>query len=406
MGLRELTNPVIPVIGSVTNEPTGFLNLTDSVLSFVDGTRTFTIAPAVSAFEFYCAGVRFEKISGQNIVIPDTEGLHFIYFDCDGNLQSTTTFSISLILSEALVAVIYWDATNNEAILIGEERHGLTMDGATHALWHLALGTSFLSGLALNTIDADASGNNNTSAQLGVDAGEIADEDIRHTIGAQAHPANLPVFFLDGASAEWRRDAATDYPVKRFGTNRLAWNEFTGGAWQQTEVGNNDFMNMHIFAVNDPDQPIIAVQGQDAYGNVNAARQGANVEINNLILSGLPTAEFIVIATVIFQTSNGYTNAVQSRIRSTDEGDDYVDWRLSRLSPSAGAQAHNNLSGRDQADAHPVAAIDFDAANEALGGGAAATLGTIGGTGPTAAAQAQWLKVEIDGVDHYLAVWA
>ncbi len=41
----------------------------------------------------------------------------------------------------------------------------------------------------------------------------------------------------------------------------------------------------------------------------------------------------------------------------------------------------------------------------ALGGGAAATLGTIGGAGPTAAAQAQWLEIDIGGVAHWIPVW-
>lgn len=41
----------------------------------------------------------------------------------------------------------------------------------------------------------------------------------------------------------------------------------------------------------------------------------------------------------------------------------------------------------------------------ALGGGAAATLGTIGGTGPTAAAQAQWVEIDIGGTPHWIAVW-
>ncbi len=41
----------------------------------------------------------------------------------------------------------------------------------------------------------------------------------------------------------------------------------------------------------------------------------------------------------------------------------------------------------------------------ALGGGAAATLGTIGGAGPTVAAQAQWLEVDVAGVAHWMAVW-
>lgn len=41
----------------------------------------------------------------------------------------------------------------------------------------------------------------------------------------------------------------------------------------------------------------------------------------------------------------------------------------------------------------------------ALGAGAAATLGTIGGSGPTVAAQAQWVEIDINGVAHWIPVW-
>lgn len=41
----------------------------------------------------------------------------------------------------------------------------------------------------------------------------------------------------------------------------------------------------------------------------------------------------------------------------------------------------------------------------ALGGGAAATLGTIGGSGPTTAAQAQWVEIDIGGTAHWIPVW-
>ena len=41
----------------------------------------------------------------------------------------------------------------------------------------------------------------------------------------------------------------------------------------------------------------------------------------------------------------------------------------------------------------------------ALGGGAVPTLGTIGGTGPTAAAQAQWVEIDIGGTPHWIPAW-
>lgn len=54
--------------------------------------------------------------------------------------------------------------------------------------------------------------------------------------------------------------------------------------------------------------------------------------------------------------------------------------------------------------------VRFDARTDinnpiALGGGVAPTLGTIGGTGPTAAAQAQWVEIDIGGVPHWIPVW-
>ncbi|RLB87079.1 MAG: hypothetical protein DRH26_16290, partial [Deltaproteobacteria bacterium] len=62
-------------------EPNGFPNRTDSDISFVNGTRTFTIAPAVSTFDYYIKGVKYTKSGSEDVIIPDTEGSHFIYYN-------------------------------------------------------------------------------------------------------------------------------------------------------------------------------------------------------------------------------------------------------------------------------------------------------------------------------------
>ncbi len=41
----------------------------------------------------------------------------------------------------------------------------------------------------------------------------------------------------------------------------------------------------------------------------------------------------------------------------------------------------------------------------ALGGGAAATLGTIGGSGPGTAAQNKWIKMNVDGTNYFIPLW-
>ena len=49
--------------------------------------------------------------------------------------------------------------------------------------------------------------------------------------------------------------------------------------------------------------------------------------------------------------------------------------------------------------------VDFRYATVALGGGAAPTFGTIGGSGPATAAQNSWLKVKINGTDSFIPIW-
>jgi hypothetical protein len=48
--------------------------------------------------------------------------------------------------------------------------------------------------------------------------------------------------------------------------------------------------------------------------------------------------------------------------------------------------------------------VDFGL-SDALGGGASATLGTIGGSGPATAGQALWLEVKIGGTTHWIPAW-
>ena len=57
------------------NEPSGFVNRTDSNISFVDGTRTFTITPVVTSFVYYCDSIRYEITTTKSIIIDDVNGL-------------------------------------------------------------------------------------------------------------------------------------------------------------------------------------------------------------------------------------------------------------------------------------------------------------------------------------------
>jgi hypothetical protein len=327
-----------------TREPTGFINRTDSTISFVDGTRIFTIAPVSTSFSFYIKGEKFTKTTAQSITIPNLTGTHYIYFNTSGALETTQVPSADLFQIDAIIAIVYWNNETNLSTLFGEERHGITMDGATHSYLHTILGARYLSGLALQNFTI-GSGNSDADAQFTSDEGSIRDEDILHTIPAQTQ---MPILYRQGQY--WRKKVADAYPLIYSGSagytganGRPAYNEYTGGAWQLTQMSNTNFILVHFFGTNDVNNKVIGVVGTQQYNNITAARTGANSEISNL--QDLPFAEFVPIGSVIFQ-SNNYSNAVKARVVQTDLGENYVDFRGTQVyTPAGQASDHGLLSG-------------------------------------------------------------
>jgi hypothetical protein len=326
-------------MGAVTNEPTGFEDPADSIISFSDAgpDRTFQIAPAADEFSFWIKGKEHVKSGTETIQSPDVEGLHWFYYDTAAVLQTTQVFTESLVLEKSLIAGVYWDATNKKSWPLYEERHGKLMPGAVHLALHRAIHAYYNSGLSLPDIVADGSGNDDASAQIGIEAGTIGDEDILHSIAGQAKPASTVVLYKDGPNGYWRWGAATDFPLLTAGTGRAAWNEWTGATWQVTEADSGRFVNTHEFATNDIGPGFAVVMGQATYQNRNSAREGAKVELTQLNLDGLPGPEWVSLGTTIWETRDTYTNAVKSRAVSPDGTATYVDWRGRSLASGGGA---------------------------------------------------------------------
>lgn len=352
---------VMGEMGNVLEDPTGFpKDLSDAIPSFDDGTLTFTLTP-VGSFSFYSNGVLYTKSTPQTKTIANTTGLHIIYFDSSGVMQETTDIVGNFFSGNAFVAAVYWNATAGKSVIVHEERHGYHMGTYEHFYFHVYFGTQYRSGLALNNMTVDGNGSSDTHAQFGIDDGIVADEDLDSNITNGSPQTispilNAPVLYLEGASSIWNKDVATTFALK-MGATYPNYNQYTGGAWQQTELNSGDFVLAHVFASYEINNPIFVVQGQDVYSNKTNARAGAATEMNNLILTGLPTPEFIPVASIIFEAKSTFSNAVKSRIVSTASGEDYVNWLGQSLSPTTTPAAHNNLSGRDAAEAHPASAI-------------------------------------------------
>ncbi|MEA2036000.1 MAG: hypothetical protein U9O94_00720 [Nanoarchaeota archaeon] len=337
----------INAIHTDTQEPNGFLREfpeTMGDISFVDLTRTFSIAPQAgqTTFDYYVQGVKTQEETTKNIVISDVTGLHIIYFDENGDLQEATGLTNDILLKYAIVSVVYWNATDGANVVFADERHGCQMDGFTHWYNHTTFGARYKSGLALNGVIA---GN---ATYTGSEAGVILDEDIINNIDAQT---DAEYWYLDGLY--WTKDTATSTLAKITAT-RPNYNEFTGGLWQQTEIGNNNFCLVHFLATNNNSSKVVMVQGQNEYTKIGDARAGANEEISNLILAGMPTPEFVFVATIILD-DNGV-------VVINDLGETWIDWTKSGVASGSAPSSHINLSDK-AIDGHPASVIIPDTIN-------------------------------------------
>jgi hypothetical protein len=332
---------------SATQEPTGFVNRTDSVLAFNNTTRTFSIAPASTEYIVWMAGAEVVKTAIETVVVPNTTGLYYIYFDVDDKaLKITGVFTTMLFSKQAMVSIVYWQVDQQQAIYFADERHGMIMDGATHSYLHLTNGTVYRSGLGLTNITVDQTGALSAHAQLGVLDGRIADEDIDITIANNAPQqlstiARLPVFYRVGSNNTWYKTTADNYPLllpgdspSYTGLNFPAYNYSNAGVWALGQVENSKFFLVHILATNNINEPVIAVLG-GTYNTKPLVQSAARTELLGIV--GLPFAEFLPVATVIYQVSTTYANVTKSRLVSTDTGAAYVDWReITSLSAGSG----------------------------------------------------------------------
>lgn len=375
--LKNAPDLDIDGISEDSRSPSGLVDVTESTISFVKGTRTFSISPASSSFSFYIKGRKFTKTTTQSVQISDDEGTHFIFFNADGDLVSSTTFAAVVVTDLAIVTMIYWDKDNQEDIYYSDERHGLVMDGVTHAYLHFCFGTAYQSGLDLANVNSDASGSLDTSAQFSVSAGIIWDEDFMVNTLPLDVGDNWPVYYKIGPNGYWRMNNSTTFPVITSGSGRLAYNNFNGTSWKLTEITDRNFVLCHVFATNDVSRFVIAVVGQNEYGTLVEASQAALDEIVDLTTAGMPFVEFTPVASFIFQTQNSFSNTPKAIVRANSNGDDYVDFRGLKGGPAArnAITNHGGLAGLSNDDHLQYMRVD----------GSRAFNSTVNGVTPSAA---------------------
>ncbi len=217
---KILFYPEVSELAVEVTDKNGFPNRSEVSLSTNNATREFTVAKTGARFHYYQNGNKYDETEDKKVVIPNTEGLHAIYFD-NGVLSSlanpSTAQQDDLIRRKCLVAYAYWNATDSKFEIIEDERHGISMSPATHAYEHFVNGAQFLMGLGLGNFSVDGNGGSNAPT-LTVEGGSIS----LYTYNKPGRPYNFSQMFLDSEEV-----APGNYPfIGEF--NWLAWKVKSG----------------------------------------------------------------------------------------------------------------------------------------------------------------------------------
>ena len=330
-----------------SNEPMGHEDKTESTISFNEGTRTFSIAPVSTSFTVWCAGKRFVKTGTETVQIPDTSGLYYVYYNTSGVLSYRTSYFVWD--EDAPTAYVYWNEVDNKAYFFADERHGITLDWATHEYLHRTRGAAIANGFGANNYILNGDGSLDSHAKLDIADGTFFDEDLQVDITHSNTPASntwqqiiqgnaeIPVFYR--VNNHWKKDTATEFPLKQ-GTNRPQYNLDTAGTWSATDIANNRFGVSWIIATNNLNEPIIAVLGQGSYTDNGSAQAEFYSSLN---LDGFPIVEFRPLYKIIYECKDSYTNTPSARIT------DVIDLR-SIISSDQGVGAtavsdHGSMTG-------------------------------------------------------------
>jgi hypothetical protein len=342
MGILELCTDGTKVIhkdgyGNVTVTNNGLWSDGSSASA-----RTFRLSPySGNDIEVYIEGTKFRFDLPQELSLDNTTGLKFIYFDINGTLNVDSTFSFDYFEDRPIVATVYGNAVDQTLVNFGDERHGIQMDGETHRYLHFTQGTQYVSGMEIQGLT------NNGITYTQITSGKAYDEDIYMEPTQQT---SAPHLYRIGT--DWYVQADGN-DVAYMPSGIAQYNPTDGTNYSLIDVTGNDAMIVFFCLTNNIEFPYVKILGQEVYNSTNVARANIENALSALILDGLPSPEFLPIGAVIVRDGG--------EVQELSDGSLYYDLRNVKVAGSGGssgiAQYHEDLLGRDVAEAHPASAI-------------------------------------------------
>jgi hypothetical protein len=289
-------------------------------------------------------------------------GIRWVYYGIDvtdGVSGSPTTLQClnnptedqidEIINTRVVVKIIILDSSNN-VVLLGRETHSNQFPARVHNYLHNVNRAKYIRGFNLTPYGISENGSIAANAwRFKIDSGIFYDEDITFTLPATGGDLGTETYgaLWYRSGNEWVRSdengnaGATTPSTQPFitsGTNVLQYNPITVGSsggidtfsGVLSDVTEDNFMLIHVFAVNSSEDGFewSFIIGQEQYASKSLARAAATEEVSNLITIGLPTPEFVLAYTMIYQGNTTFGDGVGAALIYYDTVSEPVkDWR-------------------------------------------------------------------------------
>jgi len=302
-------------------------------ITYNAASRTITVSPVGNAWRYYLEGVKYEVTATLNETNADVSGEYHLYYDADNVLQfSTDDFDY---LTDVSIAEVYYNSTIGEGITT-METHSSEYGRFEHLIDHENIGTYLVSGITIGDYTLEPASPADDDNTFSLSAGIIADEDIRETMATLNDNSNYTVIYKTGASGviSWEHNS-TPYASGTY----IQYNEFTGGAWQLTDLGTNKYVNYYVLkttSVYDSLQTLI-IPGETTY---SFAADAYEENFSDLNLSDLFN-EYLPRYKITFFTNASYSTTGKCRINNVDE---LIGTRVS-ITRTSQINYHNALLG-------------------------------------------------------------
>jgi hypothetical protein len=298
---------------AVTKEPTGYGSLRTHTTITMNGDDFELDLNGVSNYYIFSIGRRREIKAKLDVDLSGfaDDSLIYIKIDEGGNLLASTT-EFAFGNGDIYIATVYKNENPN-VYTIGDERHGITMDWATHEVIHKTVGSRYEKGLAMSFDDPPT--------KLVLTSGVYWDEDIEHEITG-ADPYAIPIWYRN-ADLSWSKTAKQQKPL----VEAAGVIQYDQGGVGLTDVPAANhvayfYYGTNLYNADGTDERIIGIIGQRVDTTLAAAI--ANNDPTDLDLTGLPTREYVLLYRVIYKRAGA--------AESTEDVTSYREKGISRVS--------------------------------------------------------------------------